>query len=173
MNPAAPRPPVFIAPSDQWVVAVLSRRQIEQCDLDPVVESLDDMVADRPTIEKTAGTVCFLVDGYNDDARELYEIPEVRTAFSKLEQRCPWWLHLVRPDFDDGMRLWFTTRLSIVVHSRGPGDVLVECADPDELNSLIDQATSGMLSLYRAKGLPESWIASRLQATTEAIRASL
>lgn len=31
------------------------------------------------------------VDGYNDDPREIYSIPEVRAYFQKLHELWPWW----------------------------------------------------------------------------------
>ncbi len=167
-----PSNPVLVAPNDQWVVFSIARESIKRRELDQAIGTLRALVADHELIKQTAGTLCLTIDGYSGDSRELCEIPEVRAAFTALTERCPWWLHLVRLDHDEGLILWFTTRVPVVVHAAGNGQVAVELLDCDKLDGHIRAALIGAADLYCRHGMSESWTKQRLEAMQEAIHAA-
>jgi len=66
--------PAITAP----VVLMFSRRQVETCDITEPLQLLRRLTADRHTAMDFCGRMSLVVDGYQDDPRELFEIPEVR-----------------------------------------------------------------------------------------------
>ena len=47
------------------------------------------------------------IDGYNDDPRELWEIPEAKRYFKKLDEVAPFFLYFIANEiFDKGVRLY-------------------------------------------------------------------
>lgn len=73
------------------VILMFSRRQVETCDIAEPLQFLRRLTADRHTALEFSGRISLLVDGYNDDSRELFEIPEVRAYFKRLDQEWPYW----------------------------------------------------------------------------------
>lgn len=73
------------------VILMFSRRQAETGDLDEPPELLRSLTADRGVAVEFCGRVSLVVDGYNDDPRELFEILEVRAYIKRLDQAWPYW----------------------------------------------------------------------------------
>jgi hypothetical protein len=173
MTTSLPRPPALEAPNGTWIIVELGRRTIEEHAFGAITSKLSALVADRHAIESSAGAAMLSVSGYDDDPRELCEIPEVRAAFNELTRLCPWWLHLIRPDCDAAILSWFVCRTPVAVKRRSDGQVFVEFQDTGHLNDLIRLAVTGMSELHRRHGLPAAWTLRRIEAITEAIRATL
>ena len=75
----------------QPVILMLSRRQIEACDVASVVAELKPFLATREDTWLYRGQMALAVDGYNHDARELVDIPEVRKFLKVFEREWPYW----------------------------------------------------------------------------------
>lgn len=60
------------------VILMFSRQQVETGDLAETLALLRRLTADRQTAIDFCGRISLVVDGYNDDPRELFEVPEVR-----------------------------------------------------------------------------------------------
>jgi hypothetical protein len=73
------------------IILMFSRRQVETCDVDEPLELLRSLTADRDVAIEFCGRISLVVDGYNDDPRELFEIPEVRAYIKRLDQAWPYW----------------------------------------------------------------------------------
>jgi hypothetical protein len=73
------------------VILMFSRRQVETCDMDEPLELLRSLTADRGVAIEFCGRISLVVDGYNDDPRELFEVPEVRAYIRRLDQAWPNW----------------------------------------------------------------------------------
>lgn len=73
------------------VILMFSRRQVEACDVDEPLPFLRSLTTDRHTALEFCGRLSLVVDGYNDDPRELFEIPEVRAYINRLDQAWPRW----------------------------------------------------------------------------------
>jgi hypothetical protein len=67
------------------VILMFSRRQVETCDVDEPLASAQ-LTADRRAAIEFCGRISLVVDGYNDDPRELFEILEVRAYIKRLDQ---------------------------------------------------------------------------------------
>ena len=68
---------------------MFSRRQVETCDVAEPLQLLRSLTADRHTALEFSGRLSLVVDGYNNDPRELFEMPEVRANIKRLDQAWP------------------------------------------------------------------------------------
>lgn len=73
------------------VVLQIMRFEIENGEFSDALERLMVIADTRENALLYRESVVFSVDGYDDDARELYEIPEVRSFFSKIIDQWPHW----------------------------------------------------------------------------------
>jgi hypothetical protein len=73
------------------IVLVVSRDEVESLDLSGCLGVLDSLIESGEKAMRFRDQVFFGVDGYNDDPRELFEIPEVRTFVRELDAKWPYW----------------------------------------------------------------------------------
>ncbi len=73
------------------IVLVVSREEVQKLDLSSCLQVLDSLIESREKAMRFRDRVVFGVDGYNDDPRELFEIPEVRTFIRELDAKWPYW----------------------------------------------------------------------------------
>jgi len=67
------------------VVLLISRREVEAGDIASVLSRLKPFLASREDAWRYRGQMALVVDGYNNDPRELVDIHEVRTILRALE----------------------------------------------------------------------------------------
>lgn len=77
---------------DALVVLMISRREIETGNIASAIERLHVLTDSRENVMRYRGSLAFMVDGYNEDPRELAQIPEVCAYFRALNQAWPHWL---------------------------------------------------------------------------------
>jgi hypothetical protein len=87
-------------PEDYSVVmTTIHRNQIEAGDLNVFLEILRGLNIQEPehaSVQRLRGLqskIGFLIDGYNDDPRELFQIPEVRKYFQQIQAVWPFGLY--------------------------------------------------------------------------------
>jgi len=70
------------------VILMFSRQQVETGDITEPLQLLRRLTADRQTAIDFCGRISLVVDGYNDDPRELFEVPvpSRRQRSSKLRR---------------------------------------------------------------------------------------
>jgi hypothetical protein len=76
----------------------IPRKTIEKRDVSAVVARLNGLVEDKESARSAMGSVSILVDGYDDDPREIYQIPEVRDWYGKLVEAVPHLLFFLFPE---------------------------------------------------------------------------
>ena len=81
-----------------FLFVVVGREDVEACGPTEVLGTLNKLTANKVTAVKFMGKVDIRVHGYDHDPRELFEIPEVRMFFSKLDQQFPFWLFFLSTD---------------------------------------------------------------------------
>jgi hypothetical protein len=77
------------------VYLVLSRQQVESGDTHEPMTFLQHIIANPDHALEFMGRVSLIVDGYNDDARELFEVPEVRRYIKALDDEWPFWFYFL------------------------------------------------------------------------------
>lgn len=86
------------------VILVLPHPQIEAGDTDEALGLLQKLVSDPEAMLSCCGRVSLVIDGYNDDPRELFEIAEVRAFIQALDARWPYWYFFLS-QADDSIKL--------------------------------------------------------------------
>ena len=131
------------------VVLLISRREVEAGDLASVLSRLKVFLATREDAWLYRGQMTLVVDGYNNDPRELVDIPEVRTLLRGLESSWPHWAYFFN-QVDDSIKLL----LSCVAGSRFLGRGAVEM-DADLVAAALGRAFDGMNLIFDRYGFPE------------------
>lgn len=141
------------------VVLMISRREIEAGDPGPAVARLNTLFNSREAIWRYRGQVALVVDGYNDDPRELVDVPEVRTFLARFTQAWPYWAYYFN-QVDNSIVL-----LAACLCARrllGAGQLEV---DPDKLGAFLAAGFAGMNAIFDEHGFPEF----ELQIITEGV----
>ena len=131
------------------VVLLISRREVEQADLTSVLSRLKVFLATREDAWLYRGQMTLVVDGYNNDPRELVDIPEVRSLLHRLEGEWPYWSFFFN-QVDDSIKLL----LSCVAGSRYLGNGAVEM-DADLVAAAMARAFGGMNAVFERFNFPE------------------
>lgn len=81
----------------------INRQDIETSNFDPFISFMDNLgilevdKADLATLKNLQSKIGIFVDGYNDDPRELFELPEVCRYFQTLHKAWPFGLYFFSP----------------------------------------------------------------------------
>ena len=131
------------------VILLISRREVEAGDLVSVLSRLKVFLATREDAWLYRGQMTLVVAGYNNDSRELVDIPEVRTLLRGLESSWPQWAYFFN-QVDDSIKLL----LSCVAGSRFLGRGAVEM-DAELVAAALGRAFGGMNMVFERFGFPE------------------
>lgn len=63
------------------------------CDITRVATVLDGFLASRARVIRGRGRMTLVVEGYDDDPRDLYDTPEVRRYLAALDSAFPFWFY--------------------------------------------------------------------------------
>jgi hypothetical protein len=132
------------------VVLMISRRQVQERDLASVLESLKPFTAAREDAWLYRGQMALVVDGYNDDRRELVDIIEVRAFLKSLYNAWPYWGYFFN-QVDDSIKILGSCVCGVAF----PGGGAVEM-DVEKLGEFLRRGFDGMNMLFDKHGFPES-----------------
>ena len=108
-----------------------------------------------------------IVDGYDDDTREIYAIPEVRRFYQQLWERWPYWLYFCNLDTENLMMMVMCCLGSLdALKVQGKEEVKVIC-DPLEVARFISGGFVPMNELCEKAGMSERQIFDRTKAVFE------
>jgi chlororespiratory reduction 6-like protein^ len=82
---------------DAFVAFLIYKEQILACDTSAIEEFMGAVFEDNDATIRRIGRVAFSVDGYNDDPRELADVPEVRAYFTQLNNTVPSFFYYLEP----------------------------------------------------------------------------
>lgn len=144
------RPRLDLRPSvSDPVILLISRREVEACDVGSVVSRLKAFVATREDAWNYKGQMTLVVAGYEHDPRELVDIGEVRDFLRGLETSWPYWAYFFS-HADASISLF----LSCVAGKRFLGGGRVEL-DPDLVAAALRRGMDGISSVFDKFGFPE------------------
>lgn len=111
-----------LADNDEPAIVVLNitRQEIEARNIASVLERLHVLTDSRENVIRYRESVVFQVEGYDDDPRELQEIPEVRNYFHALAAEWPHWIWFLHRGIG-AVALLFALLCEVSV-LRGPGN---------------------------------------------------
>jgi hypothetical protein len=156
MRHPARHPKARLSPAkDRLIVIEFARGRVEAMDVSKALEQLRILTASADAATRSEGAVTFLFEGWDDDPRELAEIPEVRRWFQKLNAEYPYWLHVGEKVGDTVMRAMQLLCRGRCVRSR-PGLVGWRFDDAHEFGRVLQTLFNGMNGLHERLGLPEA-----------------
>lgn len=79
-----------------YVLIFASRDDIQAGDIQPILGPLNALLR-QDVASRMRHKVRFGVNGYDDDPRALYDIPEVQSWMRKLDQEWPYWFFFLSP----------------------------------------------------------------------------
>ena len=88
--------PPDIAPQSDYIVLQISQRNIKDCDTSEYVALLHGATDSLQSFEAAFQKYVFLISGYDDDPRELYQIPEVVSLIKDLNSKLPFLVNQVK-----------------------------------------------------------------------------
>lgn len=112
------------------LVLYASRAEVEAADIDRALIALDKLL--NPEVaQRLKGRLIFGIRGYEDDPRDLYEIPEIRAWMQALDQVFPYWFYFM--DVGSRSTLSFVA-FSLCEWEKVPSGKLIP---PDELQQFL------------------------------------
>ncbi len=131
------------------VILVLPRPQIEAGDIDEAIDLLQKLVSDPAAMLSCCGRVSLVIDGYNDDPRELFEIAEVRVFIQALDERWPYWYFFLS-QADDSIKLLESCLCDSIEVVPG-----VNAIDTEQLTASLKRHFTALNRLCETINLPE------------------
>jgi len=150
------------------LIFVISHPEIQRCDINRVHQVFLEMLQPKHARDLRQH-VSIAVDGYDDDQRELVEIPEVRAWFQKFDNHWPYCFFFLDPDLPSNLRLFAGCVCPIefvggVVY-RSPSKPIrrLRFTDRFALNSFWDSHFAAMKAICDGLGDTEETIAGMTQ----------
>lgn len=120
-------------------------------------DALDRLLSLSDSFEftnKFASNMTIIFEGYDNDPRELHQIPECRHFFGQLTEKWPYWFHFMEKS-GAGFDLIFQLLCSVTVVQVDRGMVGFQFTDPDEVRQTMLRLFDGMNHLYESHGITE------------------
>jgi hypothetical protein len=139
-------------PDASLLVLSISRREVERGQIGDVVDRLLQLTDSLERLKRYKDKLLLSFDGYDQDERELYEIPEVVRFFEKVNEHWPYWVHFC----------WKTPSAALtpmllllcpLVERRNGQRLGVRLRDPYDLSRVLLQMFEGLNTLYGVYGL--------------------
>ena len=112
-------------------------------------------------------SLALMIEGYDDDPREIYAIPEVRTFYQQLWQRWPYWLYFCNLDTENMMMMVMCCLDSLdALKVQGQPQVQVQI-NPLEVVQFISGSFVPMNEMCERAGMSERQIFERTKAVFE------
>lgn len=80
--------------ADDIICYQFSRSKVERCDFSHFLGLYaPDQLPTGRGLREMMGTVMFVIEGYDDDPREIHSIPEIRRFYTAFHAAWPYWLY--------------------------------------------------------------------------------
>lgn len=145
------------------------RAEIEAGQTDAALGRLRVLTDSSSTAIMYANHCVWDVSGYDNDWRELYEIPECRRFFKRLANEWDGWGHFLEKEFGS-LTTFMQLLLDVHVVHRDDSVTTVELARPDQVAEVAEQLLGSMTSMYERLHLGDSALNSMSNQVTDAIR---
>ena len=154
MNEYVSSPP-DIAPQSDYIVLQISQEAIQNCDTSEYVTILHGATGSLQSFEAAFQRYVFLISGYDDDPRELYQIPEVVSFIKDLNSKLPFWLYFVNTS-DKRFFSWMIASLCQAMSLDQDEETIYADFNADVYNDLIEYQFRNIVKLMSGLGMRES-----------------
>lgn len=147
----------------ELAVLSISKREVLESDLQSVLDRLKVFSVSREDVALYRGQISLHVAGYDDDPRELVDIPEVRAFLRRLADGWPYWAYFLC-QVDHSLLLL----ASCAAGGEFPGNGSV-IPDPKRFPLLLQAGFDGMNELWDRFGFLESENEAHTKGLLEAL----
>ena len=154
MNEYASSPPDISQQSD-YIVLQISQEAIQNCDTSEYVTLLHGITDSLQSFEAAFQRYVFLISGYDNDQRELYQIPEVVRFKKGLNSKLPFWLYFINTS-DKKFFSWMIACLCRAMSLDQDEETIYADFNADAYNELIETQFSNIVKLMSGLGMGES-----------------
>ena len=154
MNEFDSIPPDNSQQSD-YIVLQIPQEAIQNCDTSKYVTLLHGATGSLQSFEAAFQRYVFLISGYDDDPRELYQIPEVVSFIKDLNSKLPFWLYFINTS-DKKFFSWMIACLCQAMSLDQDEETIYADFDADAYNDLIEYQFRNIVKLMSGLGMRES-----------------
>ena len=133
----------------------IPQETIQNCDTSEYVALLNVITNSIQSFEEAYQKYVFLVSGYDDDYRELYQIPEVVEFITALNSKLPFWLYFVNTS-DKRFFSWMIACLCQAMSLDQDEETIYADFNADAYNDLIEYQFSNIVKLMSGLVIGES-----------------
>ena len=133
----------------------ISQEAIQNCDTSEYVTLLHGITGSLQSFEAAFQRYVFLISGYDDDPRELYQIPEVVSFIKDLNSKLPFWLYFVNTS-DKKFFSWMIACLCQAMSLDQDEETIYADFNAEAYNDLIEYQFSNIVKLMSGLEMGES-----------------
>ena len=146
--------PVSSQHSDR-IVLQITQEAIQNCDTSEYVALLHDATGTLQSFPEAFQKYVLLISGYDDDPRELYQIPEVVNFIKDLNSKLHFWLYFVNTA-DKRFFSWMIACLCQAMSLDQDEETIYADFNAAAYNDLIEAQFSNIVNLMSGLGMGES-----------------
>ncbi len=140
---------------------IVPRRDVERADHAPLVRRLRKEISTSSRMRAAFGRVGVLFDGYDSDARALWEVPEVRAFVAAVDAEFPHWF------FVADLQSPTLHVVAACLHTISTPLEGYVALDALRLKTFLEREAHDLILLCRECGIGESVAATRLDAVMD------
>ena len=150
------------------IIYEFSRSAVEQGDFTHFLERFRaEKLPSGTPLRQMMDSMVFVIEGYDDDPREIHTIPEIRKFYQALHHAWPYWLYFCNLD-QDGLKMMTLCCLESITAIKVDGNP--DCAvqyNPIELIKSISEDFVHMNVMCEQAGMTERGIYDRSKHVME------
>ena len=146
--------PVISQQSDH-IVLQITQEAIQNCDTSEYVTLLHGATGTLQSFTEAFQKYVLLISGYDEDQRELYQIPEVVSFIKDLNSKLPFWLYFVNTS-DKKFFSWMIACLCQAMSLDQDDETIYADFNAEAYNDLIETQFSNIVKLMSGLGMGES-----------------
>ena len=137
------------------IVLQITQEAIQNCDTSEYVTLLYGATGTLQSFTEAFQKYVLLISGYDDDPRELYQIPEVVSFIKDLNSKLPFWLYFVNTA-DKRFFSWMIACLCQAMSLDQDEETIYADFNANTYNDLIEYQFSNIVKLMSGLGMGES-----------------
>lgn len=155
------QPPILITSADgareyakdaSAAILFISLAELQRGHVGDLVDRLMVFSDDSELIDAYEGAMFIVFDGFDDDPRELPDIPEVRAFFRKVDESWPFWFHFLNEVDAVPLAVKLLVDSARAPAHDAPGS-LAYTLDLTQLEATIDRCLNAQLTIGQHAGL--------------------
>lgn len=126
------------------------------CNFKGLIDVIERLSRNRQSLLKSRGTLEVLIDGYDDDPREAYEIPEIRHWYNEsIKVGIPWFYFIGSSLEQMGLKVLLFCYCEIKIESKNTKIAKVKITSREKVLDWLGQNFENLNKFADKEGIPE------------------